>query len=67
MRFFDLLRLAVGNLRENPLRTILCALSVAVGTGALLLIAAISLFSPIILQAWKKRGGCSGKKSEEAK
>lgn len=33
----------------------------------LLLVAAISLFSPIILQAWKKRSGRSGDKSEEAK
>lgn len=32
----------------------------------LLLIAAISLFSPIILQAWKKRSGRSGEKSKEA-
>ena len=37
MRTVDLLRLAAGNLRENPLRTALCALSVAVGAGALLL------------------------------
>lgn len=32
----------------------------------LLLIAAISLFSPIILQAWKKPSGRSGEKSKEA-
>lgn len=44
MRAADILRLALGNLRENPLRTALCALSVAVGTGALLLIASIGLF-----------------------
>lgn len=44
MRVVDLLRIAARNLRENLLRTGLCALSVAVGTGALLLIASIGLF-----------------------
>ena len=48
MRTADLFRLAASNLRENPLRTALCALSVAVGTGALLLIAAIGLFLSLI-------------------
>lgn len=43
MRLIDLFRLAAGNLRENRLRSALCALSVAVGAGALLLIAALGL------------------------
>ncbi len=60
MRFFDLLRLAVGNLRENPLRTILCALSVAVGTGALLLIAAIGLLGQEKVSEGLKTLGVSG-------
>ena len=38
MRLRDILSLAAHNLRESPLRTALCALSVAVGSGALLLI-----------------------------
>lgn len=60
MRFLDLLRLAVGNLRENPLRTILCALSVAVGTGALLLIAAIGLLGQEKVSEGLKTLGVSG-------
>lgn len=60
MRFSDLLRLAVGNLRENPLRTILCALSVAVGTGALLLIAAIGLLGQEKVSEGLKTLGVSG-------
>lgn len=44
MSWCDLLRLAAGNLRDNRLRSALCALSVAVGAGALLLIAALGLF-----------------------
>ena len=43
MGLMDVLRLAASNLRENRLRTALCALSVAVGAGALLLIAAVGL------------------------
>ncbi len=43
MGIMDILRLAASNLRENRLRTALCALSVAVGAGALLLIAAVGL------------------------
>ena len=35
MRLRDILSLAAHNLRERPLRTALCALSVAVGSGAL--------------------------------
>ena len=60
MRMVDLLRLAAGNLRENPLRTALCALSVAVGAGALLLIAAIGLFGQTQLQAALRTIGVSG-------
>lgn len=60
MRTVDLLRLAAGNLRENPLRTALCALSVAVGAGALLLIAAIGLFGQTQLQAALRTIGVSG-------
>lgn len=33
MRLRDILSLAAHNLRESPLRTALCALSVAVGSG----------------------------------
>lgn len=60
MRVADLLRLAIGNLRENPLRTILCALSVAVGTGALLLIAAIGLLGQEKISDGLKTLGVSG-------
>lgn len=44
MRLRDILSLAAHNLRESPLRTALCALSVAVGSGALLLILSIGLY-----------------------
>lgn len=60
MRAADLLRLAVGNLRENPLRTGLCALSVAVGAGALLLIAAIGLFGQEKIENGLQTLGVSG-------
>ena len=60
MRTADLFRLAAANLRENPLRTALCALSVAVGTGALLLIAAIGLFGQTQVQATLQTLGVSG-------
>ncbi|WP_306488058.1 hypothetical protein [Agathobaculum sp.] len=53
-------RLAAGNLRENPLRTALCAFSVAVGTGALLIIAAIGLFGQTQLQSALRTIGVSG-------
>ena len=60
MRTADLFRLAAANLRENPLRTVLCALSVAVGTGALLLIASIGLFGQTQVQAALRTIGVSG-------
>ena len=60
MRTADLFRLAASNLRENPLRTALCALSVAVGTGALLLIVAIGLFGQTQVQAALQTLGVSG-------
>lgn len=60
MRGRDLFRLAAGNLRENPLRTALCAFSVAVGTGALLIIAAIGLFGQTQLQSALRTIGVSG-------
>ena len=44
MRLRDVLSLAGHNLCERPLRTALCALSVAVGSGALLLILSIGLY-----------------------
>ena len=56
----DLLRLAVGNLRENRLRTVLCALSVAVGAGALLLIAALGLLGQQKLSEGIRTLGVSG-------
>ena len=60
MRTADLFRLTASNLRENPLRTALCALSVAVGTGALLLIVAIGLFGQTQVQAALQTLGVSG-------
>ncbi len=60
MRFTDIVRLAVGNLRENPLRTGLCALSVAVGTGALLIIAAAGLFGQAQVEESLMTLGVSG-------
>lgn len=56
----DLLRLAVGNLRENRLRTVLCALSVAVGAGALLLIVALGLLGQQKLSEGIRTLGVSG-------
>ena len=44
MKIRDILSLAAHNLRESPLRTVLCALAVAVGSGALLLILSIGLY-----------------------
>lgn len=60
MRAADCLRLAFDNLRQNPLRTMLCALSVAVGTGALLLIAVLGLFGRTQIQAGLQTLGVSG-------
>lgn len=60
MKGGDLFRLAAGNLRENPLRTILCAVSVAVGTGALLVIAVLGLFGQNQLQTALRTIGVSG-------
>ncbi|MCI7125721.1 MAG: ABC transporter permease [Agathobaculum sp.] len=60
MRARDVLRLALLGLRENPLRTGLCALSVAVGTGALLLIASIGLFGQTQVESGLRTLGVSG-------
>lgn len=56
----DCLRLALSNLRQNPVRTALCALSVAVGTGALLLIAALGLFGRAQVESSLQTIGVSG-------
>lgn len=45
MRAQDTFRLACRDLLQQPLRTFLCALSVAVGTGALTLISSLALFA----------------------
>ncbi len=60
MRFVDLFRLALSNLKENPLRTALCALSVAVGAGALLLIAMVGLFGKAQVDTTLQTLGVSG-------
>ena len=60
MRAADILRLALSGLRENPLRTALCALSVAVGTGALLLIASLGLFGRTQVAQTLRTIGVSG-------
>lgn len=60
MRAADLLRLAVRDLCERPLRTALCALSVAVGTGALLLIASLGLFGRARVSDGLRTLGVSG-------
>lgn len=60
MRMSDCFRLALANLRENPLRTCLCALSVAVGAGALMLIAALGLFGQTQVDASLQTLGVSG-------
>ena len=56
----DLFRMAVGGLRENWLRTVLCALSVAVGAAALLLIAALGLMGQQKLAEGIRTLGVSG-------
>lgn len=56
----DLFRMAVGGLRENRLRTALCALSVAVGAAALLLIAALGLMGQQKLAEGIRTLGVSG-------
>lgn len=56
----DLFRMAVGGLRENRLRTVLCALSVAVGAAALLLIAALGLMGQQKLAEGIRTLGVSG-------
>ncbi|MGI6182164.1 MAG: ABC transporter permease [Agathobaculum sp.] len=60
MRVGDLFRLAGANLRVNPVRTLLCALSVAVGTGALLLISSIGLFGRSQVEAGLQTIGVGG-------
>ena len=60
MRLRDILSLAAHNLRESPLRTALCALSVAVGSGALLLILSIGLYGRKQVDAGLQTLGVSG-------
>ncbi len=60
MRLRDILSLATHNLRESPLRTALCALSVAVGSGALLLILSIGLYGQKQVDAGLQALGVSG-------
>ena len=60
MRLRDILSLAAHNLRESPLRTALCALSVAVGSGALLLILSIGLYGQKQVDAGLQTLGVSG-------
>ena len=44
MKYRDILRFSLHGIRRSPLRSLLSALSVAVGTGALLVIASLGLF-----------------------
>lgn len=44
MKYRDILRFSLRGIRRSPLRSLLSALSVAVGTGALLVIASLGLF-----------------------
>ncbi len=60
MKLIDLTRLALGNLRENPLRTFLCAMSVAIGTGALLIILGAGLFGQASIDEGLDTLGVSG-------
>lgn len=60
MRVGDLLWLAWRGLRQNPLRTLLCGLSVAVGTGALSLIASLGLFGQRQIENGLQTLGVSG-------
>ena len=60
MRLRDILSLAAHNLRESPLRTALCALSVAVGSGALLLILSIGLYGQKQVDVGLQTLGVSG-------
>ncbi|WNX86540.1 ABC transporter permease [Agathobaculum sp. NTUH-O15-33] len=60
MRAADQMRLAASGLRQNPVRTLLCALSVAVGTGALMLIAALGLYGQAQVETSLRTLGVSG-------
>ena len=60
MKIRDILSLAAHNLRESPLRTVLCALSVAVGSGALLLILSIGLYGRQQVDSGLQTLGISG-------
>lgn len=60
MKFVDILRLAFGNLKEKPLRTGLCVLSVAVGTGALMMISAAGVFGQTQVEEGLRTLGVSG-------
>ncbi len=60
MRLVDLVRLALGNLKGSPLRTGLCVLSVAVGTGALLTITSAGLFGQAKVDESLRTVGVSG-------
>lgn len=54
------MRLALRCLRQSPLRTVLCALSVAVGTMALTLIASLGLFAGAQVESGLQTLGVSG-------
>lgn len=60
MRTGDLFWFAQRNLRQNPLRTVLCALSVTVGIGALTLITSLGLFGQQQIEDGLQTLGVSG-------
>ena len=60
MRYRDVLRFSLRGIRTSPLRSALSALSVAVGTGALLIIASLGLFGRTQIENGLARIGVSG-------
>ena len=60
MKYRDVLRFSLRGIRTSPLRSALSALSVAVGTGALLIIASLGLFGRTQIENGLARIGVSG-------
>lgn len=60
MKYLDVLRFSLRGIRTSPLRSALSALSVAVGTGALLIIASLGLFGRTQIENGLARIGVSG-------
>lgn len=60
MKYRDIFRFSLRGIRRSPLRSLLSALSVAVGTGALLIIASLGLFGRSQIESGLALLGVSG-------